>query len=48
MKAGYRVILGETVVTSVNVLFDEAIPERSGIAESSTRRWWKSIQRSDK
>ena len=26
---GYRVILGDTVVTSVHVLFDEAIPERS-------------------
>lgn len=28
-KAGYRVILGDTVVTSVHILFDETIPERS-------------------
>ena len=26
---GYRVLLGDTVVTSVHVLFDESIPERS-------------------
>jgi len=28
-KNGYRVMLGDTVVTSVHVLFDEDIPERS-------------------
>ena len=28
-KVGYRVLLGDTVVTSVHVLFDESIPERS-------------------
>ena len=28
-KAAYRVILGDTLVTSVHVLFDEAIPEKS-------------------
>ena len=28
-EAGYRVIQGDTVVTSVHVLLDEAIPERS-------------------
>ena len=28
-KVGYRILLGDTVITSVHVLFDEAIPERS-------------------
>ena len=28
-KVGYRVILGDTVITSVHVLFDESMPERS-------------------
>ena len=28
-KVGYRVLLGDTVVSSVHVLFDESIPERS-------------------
>ena len=28
-KVGYHVLLGDTVVTSVHVLFDESIPERS-------------------
>ena len=28
-KAGYRILLGDTTVTSVRVLFDESIPERS-------------------
>ena len=28
-KAGYRILLCDTVVTSVHVLFDECIPERS-------------------
>jgi hypothetical protein len=27
-KAGYKVLIGDTVVTSVHVLFDESIPER--------------------
>ena len=28
-KVVYRVLLGDTVITSVHVLFDESIPERS-------------------
>ena len=28
-KTGYRVLLGDTVVTSVHVLFDESISARS-------------------
>ena len=28
-KVGYRILLGDTVVTSVHVLFGESIPERS-------------------
>ena len=28
-KAGYRILLGDTTVTSVHVLFDESVPERS-------------------
>ena len=28
-KAGYRILLGDTTVTSVHVLYDESIPERS-------------------
>ena len=28
-KVGYNILLGDTVVTSVHVLFDESIPERS-------------------
>ena len=28
-EVGYRVLLGDTVITSVHVLFDESIPERS-------------------
>ena len=28
-RAGYRVLLGDTVVTSVHVLFNESVPERS-------------------
>ena len=28
-KAGYRILLCDTVVTSVHVIFDESIPERS-------------------
>ena len=30
-KAGYRILLCDTVVTSVHVLFDECIPERSAV-----------------
>ena len=35
-KVGYRVLLGDTVITSVHVLFDESIPERSAELDEAT------------
>ena len=49
MKAWYHVTLGDTLVTSVHVLFDEAIPKRSAdYLRGSIRRRLRFILRSNK